>query len=437
MNYSMRTKVLPLLILCLVSFGLQAQRSGLDQESDSLENERRERYIKWKAKRDSIRKVEIREALNVEDLLVVEYLNLSGGGYDKVPEEIKQFKNLKRLSISENGINHLPGWLFKKLNLQYLNISENSPKGKRFKFPKNHSVQEIILNNSNHSSFPRGLRRLKGLRSFSFNGNPVKEKKIKGKALINVRKLSMMQDTFPEGYSFLFKATHLHSLNLAKSDIKTFPSQILAMDSLKELVLAENRINKLPKELIGLQTLERLIMYKNGLEEYPRELYGFPQLVELDIYYNKIKYLPDGIEELRNLQKVYFSFNELYELPSGLMDCKDLRYVYAHHNHLTSIPKGISNLDSLKILDLNHNNIQFFSSELCRLTKLEELDLSFNSIEDLDGCLLGLPSLDRIFLQENSFDIESPEFSEVIRVLDGLARKGVFVQPQLRFSEEE
>ena len=427
-----------ILLSLLIGFGLISKAQETDQQlqEDSLERRRVERYKKFKIKRDSIRKAKIEKQLSSNDPGSIDYLDLSGGGLSTVPSRAKAFKNLKRLNLSENNIGKLPAWLFKLDSLEYLNISFNRPR-RRFRFRRNSSIKQVLLNNSNHKGFPRGLSKLKGMQAFSFNYNPAIPSKLNGSQLKHIKKLSMMGDTLSSGYGFLEKADHLTALNLARSNIQSFPREILILKNLKELVLAENKISELPLQLVELRNLERLILYKNELTSYPAKLYGFPSLVELDIYYNRIKYLPDGIQRIKKLRKIYLSFNQLYEIPSGLMECKDLEYLYAHHNHLTEVPKGISNLDSLKVLDLNHNNLQFFSNEICELEKLEELDLSFNALEELDPCLVSMPSLQRVFLQENSYNPDSEGFQHVIQVLEELKGTGRFVQPQLEFSIEE
>ena len=122
---------------------------------------------------------------------------------------------------------------------------------------------------------------------------------------------------------------HCTKLDLQQNNIKSIPSLILELPSLRELILSHNRISELPNALWSAS------------------------LIQLDLSYNELKTLPDCATEL----------------------CTDsMKVLRLEYNHLRKVPKCVCFLHSLNTLDLSCNpEILVLPVDLGRLKELTEL----------------------------------------------------------------
>ena len=122
---------------------------------------------------------------------------------------------------------------------------------------------------------------------------------------------------------------HCTKLDLQQNNIKSIPSLILELPSVKELILSHNRISELPNALWSAS------------------------LIQLDLSYNELKTLPVCATEL----------------------CADsMKVLRLEYNHLRKVPKCVCFLHNLNTLDLSHNpEILVLPVDLGRLRELTQL----------------------------------------------------------------
>ncbi len=175
----------------------------------------------------------------------LENLNLSGNNIKgKLPESLKNLKNLKRLDLSgiyfENDI-----W----------NIITQMP-----------DIEVLILTDMGIKLVDSGIANLKKLRILLLDKNQITE--------------------IP---SILGKLDRLQILNFAENNIEALPDMFSELKNLERLFLHKNKIQFLPKTL-GLTSLSELTLSSNRLESIPDDLNSNKNLAFLDLSNNLLDF---------------------------------------------------------------------------------------------------------------------------------------------------
>ncbi|MCP4440779.1 MAG: leucine-rich repeat domain-containing protein [Aureispira sp.] len=111
--------------------------------------------------------------------------------------------------------------------------------------------------------------------------------------------------------SEISRCLNLHTLILAKNNLKTFPKIVCQLPKLKNLDLSHNLINKLPSKF-RFSTLTKLNLSWNTLEELPSSIEHLTTLRELDLSGNLICDLPPSFIHLyRTLRVLNLSYNPI------------------------------------------------------------------------------------------------------------------------------
>lgn len=188
---------------------------------------------------------------------------------------IRQFKNLKLLTITERGEKYLPP--------NFLNTS----------------IEYLILRKNYFTSIPEEINKLYKLKELYIDGNEI--------------------ETISE--EFINSKKSLESLNINSNKIKKIPRNIIKLSYLQRLDIGFNPIKALPK-LWKLKTLERLYVSGTKLTKLPKHLNKYKALAILDVADSDIKF---SLKEIKKLHLKYFecNFNQIKDATYNETDSFD------------------------------------------------------------------------------------------------------------------
>jgi Leucine-rich repeat (LRR) protein len=219
---------------------------------------------------------DIEKALKNPDSVFV--LDLSGNGFEKIPESIQKLKNLQKLILKDNSVSELPEWLFSLISLQELNLEENKLTELPSHIGKLSNLKRLNLTRTKIPCIPSELQSCTNLEYLNISWNNFTEDKI-----------------LP-----IYKLTNLKGLNLARNQIEQISPEIANLINLMYLNLFFNPIQCLPEEIGNLTKLTELDLGKNTeLAVLP---FGFSKLVKLE--YLNLKDVPLSEEEMKKIPAI-------------------------------------------------------------------------------------------------------------------------------------
>lgn len=355
----------------------------------------------------------------------IKHLSISEKGLRRIPKDVLLCKNLEALELVNTSIRKIS----KKLNglslLSSIYILNNKPSGK-LKLGKNESVKTLGIRGVNPETIPTSFRKFRNLEKLdlaatgltSFPKGASKNKKLK-ELLLSSNQIALEADRI---------SVHptLEKLELQKNKIKTLTASIRNFPNLKRLILNHNEIEHVDPAIASLTKLEHLSFYRNKLKAIPEGIYALQNLKEIDLYYNQIERFDDQISNLKNLEILYLSHNLILTVPESLCSLTQLEELYLSNNRLTELPQGMGSMDRLKVLRINNNRLLQAPRDLPKLIKLENLDISSNQLTELPDGLLTLQSLKLLVLVNNPWDETS--LNKLDMFTQHFRNKGVVIQ---------
>ncbi len=131
-----------------------------------------------------------------------------------------------------------------------------------------------------------------------FNSLPEQIVTFKNLESLWVGQASFNFDEFPEEF---YDLTHLHTLIINNSKIKTISEKIRQFQNLEDFCLSSSNLTVLPDSICELSALTDLDLSQNALTSLPQNIGLMPNLKNLTITYNNFKSLP---RSLKNIQSV-------------------------------------------------------------------------------------------------------------------------------------
>jgi len=253
----------------------------------------------------------------------VECLEISDRFLVHFPQELKQLKLLKILSLARNKITKLDG-ISNVASLEDLDLSYNA---------------------------------LTILQDELFNC-PV------------LIKLNLSFNQISQLPSSVQNAKLLQIFNLSNNIITAIPIDMGLVSNLTILNLSFNRLTVLPKEIGKLGKLSKLIINNNKLQSVPIEIGNLSSLVLLDLAENELRTLPQQIGNLKQLTKLYLDNNDFLEMISELGNLEKLKELNLRSNQLVDLPSSMNKLVNLVILDLDDNqwdSVEYTVNDIPRL----------------------------------------------------------------------
>lgn len=335
-----------------------------------------------------------------------------------LPNEIRNCKNLKSLSLSVPFLMTLPEWLSELSSLEYLQFSAlyNNPNRRALS-----DIQPILAKLSSLKSLQIDNFALKG--SYLMTLNPSTQILIINNCKVadsniffesinkapSVEKLSLMnlqiQPPLPEIKLRLPNLKHLtitslYTDSLQKNRWEGIPDGLVESSQLKFLDLGNVLGENLPKGIENLVELESLNLSNNRLKELP-DLGRLTQLKSLTVSNNQLKQLPKSISKLLKLEALYIAQNLLDELPDEIFNSPELRYIYVGNNELSILPNALTKLKKLAYLDASFNRLKELPKNIGDCSQLQQLQLSGNELKNLPNSIGKLKRLTNLNLFNN------------------------------------
>ncbi|KAI5325950.1 hypothetical protein L3X38_035024 [Prunus dulcis] len=376
----------------------------------------------------------------------------------QVPEFFSNFTNLTSLHLSSSGLyGTFPEKIFRVPTLQTIDLSGNSQlQGSLPEFPKNASLQSLVLNGANFSGqlLPNSIGNLKMLSkidvpSCNFTGSIPRSME----NLTQLIYVDLSTNKFNGSVPFFSMAKNLTLINLS-SNLLT--GQIISShwENLTNLVNLDLRFNLLdgtiPPSLFSLSPLQKLQLSNNQFSGQLPVFGGISRLDTLDLSSNKLEGpIPMSIFKLQGLKILLLSSNNfsgsfpLEHLPqlknlssldlsynSLLIDYNSVNTSYTTFPHISTLklasgklrtfPEFLRNQSRLVYLDLSVNQIHGeIPIWIWKLSSLNQLNLSCNSLVTLEGPLLNLTStLTMLDLHSNQLQGQIPIFPPFAIYLD-------------------
>jgi internalin A len=323
-------------------------------------------------------------------------LSLINNKLTQLPPEIGQLTKLTQLYLSTNQLTSLPSEIGKLGKLTYLDLASNLISQLPPEIGSLISLTNLDLRNNQLSSLPKKFTQLKKLTELLLGNNRL--------------------TTFPLESIQIPGLIHLH---LNSNFIKVIPPEIGTFKALKRLYVGDNSITKLPPEIGQISSLELLSLRSNKISSLPSEIGFLQKLTQLSILSNRLTSLPPEISRLSALKLLYLSGNQLRKLPPEFIQLKSLTNLTLGNNNLEVFPPEICNLTALKDIALNNNKISEIPSSIANLRALEHLHLSQNFLTSLPNEIGALKCLEILDLHKNRLSHLPPEISD-LNALDRL-----------------
>jgi len=284
-------------------------------------------------------------------------------GFTKIPEEIKNYKNLTHFSMSGGTeVSVFPNGFSKLENLRNISIYSNYIKVFPQQFLKL-NLEELYLFCPYLEKLPDNLGDLENVKKLSIIGREYKS------VFINDKEVFLQPLSLPKSIKKLKK---VESFMLSKNMLKSIPEEIGEMDNLVRLYLADNDLETLPGSIARLKKLKSIDLSKNKFKVFPAALY-----------------------DTENVEAIYYSENSIESFPVGIDKMKNLRHLFADKCKMSSLALAeLWNASSLETLDLSNCQIQNLPPGVEKLTQLKSLSFWGNKLSpaDLEKLKRNLPN---------------------------------------------
>jgi len=137
--------------------------------------------------------------------------------------------------------------------------------------------------------------------------------------------------------------------------------------SLVELDVSFNSLSYLPTNIgYELPNLQKLMIQLNKIRSLPSSICELKSLRYLDAHFNELHGLPIAIGRMTNLEVLNLSsnFSDLKELPETFGDLTNLRELDLSNNQIHALPDTFGRLDNLTKLNLEQNPLELPPMEI-------------------------------------------------------------------------
>ncbi|XP_008243206.1 PREDICTED: receptor-like protein 12 isoform X1 [Prunus mume] len=376
----------------------------------------------------------------------------------QVPEFFSNFKNLISLRLSSSGLyGTFPEKIFQVPTLQTIDLSGNSQlQGSLPEFPKNASLQSLVLNGANFSGqlLPNSIGNLKMLSkidvpSCNFTGSIPRSME----NLTQLIYVDLSMNKFNGSVPFFSMAKNLTQINLSSNlltgqinsyhwenltnlvflDLRynllngTIPPSLFSLSLLQKLQLSNNQFSGQLPVFGGVSLLDTLDLSSNKLEgPIPKPIFNLKGLKILSLSSNNFSgsFPLELLPQLKNLSSLDLSYNRLSidynEINSSYSSFPQITTLKLASSKLRIFPNFLRKQSKLSTLDLSQNQISGgIPNWIWKLSTLSQLNLSCNSLVTLEGPLLNVTSsLSVLDLHSNQLKGQIPLFSQLSVYLD-------------------
>ncbi|MFN8844015.1 MAG: leucine-rich repeat domain-containing protein [Chryseotalea sp.] len=177
----------------------------------------------------------------------------------------------------------------------------------------------------------------------------------------------------------------LTELSITDCNIPKLPDNFSALRNLKKLTLLGNTFSNWHDACIKIAALPNLQELKLSVKFLPPEIGLCQTLKRLEIYnsidfenHQQLTKLPKEIGKLKNLTHLDIDGNRVTEIPTSIGNLKKLKYLCVHDNRLTALPHTLGKLTTLQVLDISKNKITRLPKWIFALKNLKQLCVNEN-----------------------------------------------------------
>ncbi|MEH6628770.1 MAG: hypothetical protein V7739_20200 [Motiliproteus sp.] len=373
-------------------------------------------------------------------LLELEELNLNGYIKSDIPDQIRNLKSLKRLSLTDGPvaqwgiedvdkdhdcITEIPGWISELENLEVLNLSCNSISFVLGSITKLRKLRELYLSNNRIEFVTTEIGRLQQLEVLWLGANRTALLTDGIKSLPDLKELWL--DGLPgseygpitlkvdcvvvctsNGHSAIPLGQHKpKDIFKALEYLESVTSQFW----IDELYQWADQHNIPDLQLVYDDTLDHngKLLFEPFWVGLPRDRHALLGLEELDLSWHSCTEIPEQIRHLKKLKKLRFAKmrcgnqppffknadgpDAIQEIPEWIGELERLEELDLQGNDIIYVPKVIAELAKLRTLYLQSNKIMFVEPDLGALSNLEVLWIDHNYFSVIDDCIKNLKDL--------------------------------------------
>ena len=377
----------------------------------------------------------------------LEYLDLSFGSWEEIPEPIGYLPNLHTLILEGNILIDIPASFSELSNLKRLDLSNNVHLELDVVFPiiSKLQLEYLGLRDCEFQKIDGGIGDLTSLTELDLSDNflktvPASLGNCTNLEILRLGNTTRLLNKISDLPSTLSALDRLRILDITWGDLDEIPDCVAGMTSLEELILPWNRITTWPSEplpstlkvinlnynVIGsippwigqLKELEELhleadfwVPHDLKIENLPKEVYQLRKLRVLNLNEQYISKLDEGLGNLTELRRLELKNTFIKQLPRSFEKLNKLEYLNLRSSELRQLPAGIENFENLEYLDISLNrrmNMGIGVQQVEEIQSLKKLDISYQKVSDsqLESLKTALPDCEIINLQLR--DTEEP-----------------------------
>lgn len=368
------------------------------------------------------------QAVQENNSTAVRHLHLIYSDFsEKFPEEIFQFKEIRRLDVAgiKSGIIAPDRFTeFKKLRhlVYWGNIKSRGtiPQNYLELILKVNSLRTLEVYSCGDKIMPAAIGNQQYLDSLIIDTWYVDSIPQEIWKLASLKKLSLLMlelNELPEGIGNLqaLEKLKLHDIchtTVTRDSLKTLPSAIGRLQNLRHLVLINNYITELPAAIGKLSSLVEFRCQEDALKVIPESFSNLEKLRVINLHAYTLEDLPESFCKFPYLEKFTLNCNSLKKLPLSIGDLRSVHKMFIQAP-LQDIPSSFSKLSSLRTLSINISCADF-PDVITMLPQLEDLSFRTSHRNVFSDKLFDMPSLKSINIDQNQYDKE---------VLDAIAEK--------------
>jgi Leucine-rich repeat (LRR) protein len=410
---------------------------------DIIKNKYNIYFLEYRSLRDIYYDFDKKESayfLNGDD--EIEGIKIKGYNLKEIPQELKDLKYLRVLSMPDNQIesikivNNLPELAALKLTFNNIKSIEGIENHKNLKWldlkfnkiedltpiSSVEQLQKLYLDNNLISSI-EAIANLKNIIHLSISKNKLSDVCALN-SLTNLKNLDLSSNQISK-IDCLTKLKNLEKLDVSNNQISNIPEQFQKLKEFKaennqfsktlqsaELKIINEIENELKIHFSQVHSAEQLYLNTSD-KEAAYSLNALNQVEGLKIKGYGIKNIPKKIAEFKNLSILRLPDNKIETTSDVQMDIKTLTFLDVANNRIKNC-SFLSNLKNIKHLDISQNHISDITP-ICNLSKLLQLNIADNQVTNID-CLKDLSNLTRLNITKNKIG-KIPDFKQKVEII--------------------
>jgi internalin A len=250
----------------------------------------------------------------------------------KLPVELKNLQNLRRLHLGGNPLEAIPAIVFELKQLNSLSLVSTGLADIPYSLTQLSNLTQLDLNSNQISQIPEVIGQLSNLTKLFLSGNQINQ-------------ISEV----------IGQLSNLKVLSLDNNQISQIPEVIGQLSNLTELFLGGNQINQVSEVIGQLSNLTELFLFSNQISQIPEVIGQLSNLTRLYLFSNQISQIPEVIGQLSNLTELSLNINQINQVSEVIGQLSNLTELYLSDNQISRIPECLEALPNLKVLDLERN----------------------------------------------------------------------------------